>query len=333
MMTARIAAMAFAVLVLGVGCAPQPQTESPPEAVDQQGAVTVTDPVAPVDDEGEPVDPEDAEDEPVGSVDAEGEPVAPVDAEDEPVDPVDAEGEPVDPVDAEDEPTSPLDSQAEPIDPSDPEGEPVDPSDPEAESVDPLDPEAESADPSDPEADPVDPSDAETAANPMDESTFWELIESTRAAAGNDTGRQSELLADSLTELSPDAIVEFERIRQRLDERAYTWDLWGAAYVIEDGCSDDCFRDFRNYVISLGRDPFEAAMRDPDSLAVVAEDAETGNWENADTVAGDAYSSVTGGDFPLDDSDLSGRPAGTPWDEDRLDELAQRYPRLFARFR
>jgi hypothetical protein len=160
---------------------------------------------------------------------------------------------------------------------------------------------------------------------------FWSLIAETRAAAGNDTARQSELLKDRLTRLSPQAIVEFERTRHRLDQRAYTWSLWGAAAAIEDGCSDDCFRDFRSYLISLGHGPYERALRDPDSLASVAQDAESGDWENADDVAPDAYSSVTGHDFPLDDSDLSGTPAGGPLDLNRA-ALTRRYPRLAARF-
>jgi hypothetical protein len=167
----------------------------------------------------------------------------------------------------------------------------------------------------------------------LDEGKFWQLIAETRSAAGNDTARQSELLKDRLTHLSPQAIVEFERIRHRLDRRAYTGNLWGAAYVIEDGCSDDCFRDFRGYIISLGRGPYENALSNPDSLASVAQSAETGDWENADNVAPDAYSSVTGGDFPGDTSDLSGRPRGTPFHENDAAGLAKRYPRLAARFR
>jgi hypothetical protein len=59
-----------------------------------------------------------------------------------------------------------------------------------------------------------------------------------------------------------------------------------------------CFRVFRAHVISLGHGPYEAALRDPDALAPVAQDAEEGDWENAD---GDA--------------------------------LVQRYPRLAERFR
>jgi Protein of unknown function (DUF4240) len=122
-------------------------------------------------------------------------------------------------------------------------------------------------------------------------------------------------------------------MHRRLDRRAYTWELWGAAYVIEDGCSDDCFRDFRAYLISLGRDPYEAALKSPDSLAPLVEDAETGDWENADDVAPEAYEDVTGEDIPSGDSDLSGRPRGEEWDDEQQDALVQRYPVLAARFR
>jgi hypothetical protein len=167
---------------------------------------------------------------------------------------------------------------------------------------------------------------------PTADSPYWRLIDQTRRAAGNDTSRQSELLKDRLTRLSPLAILGFARFRHRLDRRLYTWKLWGAAAVISDGCSDDCFRDFRAYVISLGRGPYERALRNPDSLASVAQDEETGDWENADNVAPDAYSSVTGNDFPLDDSDLSGRPAGKTINLDGA-ALVRRYPRLAARFR
>jgi len=129
------------------------------------------------------------------------------------------------------------------------------------------------------------------------------------------------------------AILDFAQIRRGLDKGAYTWDIWGAAEVVQDGCSDDCFRDFRGYLISLGRSPYENALRNPDSLASVVQDRETGNWESAVNVAPDAYSSATGDDFPLDDSDLSGEPSGTPFDDNDAAGLAERYPALAARFR
>lgn len=167
----------------------------------------------------------------------------------------------------------------------------------------------------------------------MDEAAFWQLMADTRADSGNDTGRQSELLEERLRGLPAQQIVGFARIRHRLDQRAYTWGIWGAAYVIDDGCSDDCFRDFRAYLISLGRGPYEAALRNPDSLAPIVQDAEEGNWEDADNVAPDAYESAAGEDIPTDDSDLSGNLRGEPWDDEAQGALVQRYPALTARFR
>ena len=111
----------------------------------------------------------------------------------------------------------------------------------------------------------------------------------TRAATPSGSRSSSQT---RLEQLPAQQIADFGAIRRRLDERAYTWELWGAAYVIDDGCSDDCFRDFRAYLISLGREPYEAALKSPDSLAPVVQDAETGDWENADDVAPEAYEDV-----------------------------------------
>jgi hypothetical protein len=167
----------------------------------------------------------------------------------------------------------------------------------------------------------------------MDEAAFWQLIAGTRTESGNDTGRQSELLEERLRRLPARQIADFAEIRHRLDERAYSWKIWGAAYVIEDGCSDDCFRDFRAYLISLGPGPYESAIRNPDSIAPVVQDAEGGDWENADNVAPDAYENAAGEDIPTGDSDLSGNPSGEPWDVEDQDALVKRYPALAAKFR
>jgi hypothetical protein len=78
---------------------------------------------------------------------------------------------------------------------------------------------------------------------------------------------------------------------------------------------------------------YEAAIRNPDSLAPIVQDAEEGDWENADDVAPDAYEDATGEDIPGDSSDLSGSPSGEPWDDEDQETLVQRYPALAARFR
>ena len=68
-------------------------------------------------------------------------------------------------------------------------------------------------------------------------------------------------------DLSPEEIISFEVAFHRYLNEAYTWDLWGAAYVIHGGCSDDGFEYFRRWLVSRGRDVYEAALADPDSLA------------------------------------------------------------------
>ena len=177
------------------------------------------------------------------------------------------------------------------------------------------------------------PAEPAAAAARLDEAGFWYLVEQARRDAGGDTERQSELLETWLGTLPAEQIADFGAIRRSLDERAYTWGLWGAAYVIEDGCSDDCFRDFRAYLIALGRAPYEAALKDPDSLAPIVKDVETGDWENADNPAPGAYDDAAGEDIPSADGDVSGRPRGEAWDDEQQDALQQRYPALAARFR
>lgn len=64
----------------------------------------------------------------------------------------------------------------------------------------------------------------------VDEAEFWAIIE--RAATPSD-------LHSELGTLTEDQLLEFEHHHARYIDQAYTWDLWGAAYVINGGCSDD----------------------------------------------------------------------------------------------
>jgi len=51
--------------------------------------------------------------------------------------------------------------------------------------------------------------------------------------------------------------------------RAMDYELWSGAYALHGGCSDDSFWDFRAGLVALGRDHYEAALRDPDTLAAI----------------------------------------------------------------
>jgi uncharacterized protein DUF4240 len=67
-------------------------------------------------------------------------------------------------------------------------------------------------------------------------SQFWNVIDRAHGQGGGDEGRESGLIKDQLTKLSPQAIIAFDQQRRRLDRQLYTWRIWGAATAIEDGC-------------------------------------------------------------------------------------------------
>lgn len=91
----------------------------------------------------------------------------------------------------------------------------------------------------------------------MDETEFWELIDSTRQAAGGDPEEQADLLVERLLALDPERVLDFARHFEARYNRAYRWDLWGAAWLLLDGCSDDAFDFFRCWLIGQGREVFE----------------------------------------------------------------------------
>jgi hypothetical protein len=169
---------------------------------------------------------------------------------------------------------------------------------------------------------------AQPAANP-----FWDIISETRRAAGPDTGTQAELLRDRVSKLRPAEILAFDRWWKSLDRSLYTWQVWGAAFVVQDGCADDCFRDFRAYLISLGPDAVRAATQSPDALAPMVNNSDIGDWSGAKNVAPDAFRMATDSDFPGDTSDLSGTPRGVRWSDNQVPALLRQYPRLTSKFR
>jgi hypothetical protein len=171
------------------------------------------------------------------------------------------------------------------------------------------------------------------AAARFDDSAFWRLISQTRREAGNNTGSQSSLLVEKLSKLPARSILDFAAVLKRFDKRLYSWNVWGAASVIQPGCDSACFRDFRRYVMWQGRDAYTKALTNPDSLAPLVQDANNGDWENADNPAPDAYTSATGGHYPGDQHDLSGAPSGKAFNKNDRAALRKRYPRLAAKFR
>ena len=75
---------------------------------------------------------------------------------------------------------------------------------------------------------------------------FWQIVQRSFDRCGGIIEEQDYALADELEPLTTDEIVSFDRHFFHFYQSAYTWGLWGAAFVINGGCSDDGFKDFRS---------------------------------------------------------------------------------------
>ena len=163
----------------------------------------------------------------------------------------------------------------------------------------------------------------------MDDDRFWAFIGAARDAAGDDVEDRVSGLEQVLLNHHPDEVAEF---RQKYDEmlaRAYRWKLWGAAHVINGGCSDDGFRYFRDWLISEGEAVFEAALADPDSLADVAQD-EDFELESFGYVAAEVYEQMTDQPLPASRTLDSAEPSGPAWKEEDLPALLPRLSKKFG---
>ena len=160
----------------------------------------------------------------------------------------------------------------------------------------------------------------------MDEDGFWKIVQSANDSSGGDMDQKCDALRQQIAALSKDDALEFAQHFDAMMDRAYCWPLWGAAYVINGGCSDDTFADFRASLISRGRQAFERALPDPDSLA--DEDFEESDWfyEGYQYAVTDGVEAVAGS---RPQRSAPAQPSGTEWQEDKVYDL---FPKLSAKF-
>jgi len=101
----------------------------------------------------------------------------------------------------------------------------------------------------------------------MTSEQFWEITQRVHRKSGADIDKRFEVLEVELGKLSLAEVQSFHGHFTDCLDRSYTHELWGAAYVIGGGCSDDGFWDFRSTLITCGREIFEQTLKDPESLA------------------------------------------------------------------
>ncbi|MFC8722332.1 DUF4240 domain-containing protein [Kitasatospora sp. NPDC057198] len=178
----------------------------------------------------------------------------------------------------------------------------------------------------------------------MDTDEFWTLIEQARGpqadpAAHQDPEDGEAVAARAVALLAARPVAEIlaaERVLDRLLADSYLAPLWGAAYLLNGGCSDDGFDYFRGWLVLRGRAVFERALADPDALAdlpavraAVAAGADL-DGEEALSLAWDAHLAATGAEPPASRRAVPLPELDPEWnfDFDDHEELSRRLPRL-----
>lgn len=158
--------------------------------------------------------------------------------------------------------------------------------------------------------------------------SFWGIVEKAKVKSGNDWESRPKSLKETLLTYKPEEICQFNMDYREKLIKSYRWSLWGAAYLINGGCSDDGFDYFRDFLISEGKSIFEAALTNPDSLSEMSEikDAELELYRYA---IYEAYEELTNNDMPTVTMDYPKEPIGDEWDEDELDKL---FPKLAEKY-
>jgi hypothetical protein len=167
---------------------------------------------------------------------------------------------------------------------------------------------------------------------------FWAVIDRATADRPGSPDEVAQRATADLATRDPEEIVAWGRHLDKVMAASGKEDLWAAAYLINGGCSEEGFDNFRGWLIANGRDVVARAVREPDTLAelpTVRAAASTGAVFEAEEVLGiaaGAYQQATGAEMPPSEA-----PPGRPdpamlWDFDNEEEMQKRLPRLSELF-
>jgi hypothetical protein len=163
----------------------------------------------------------------------------------------------------------------------------------------------------------------------MSEDEFWQIIESSVADPNVDRALQLDLLGLRLRKLDRKELIAFQTNFDARMSEAHAWPLWGSAYLINGGCSDDGFVYFCAWLISRGRNVYTLALEDPDTLAkIVDPERDDYEFEELWSVAREVYEEKFDDEMPQTTATWPDSPRGERWDFDDDEASAIRLPRL-----
>jgi Protein of unknown function (DUF4240) len=167
-----------------------------------------------------------------------------------------------------------------------------------------------------------------TAASAQAESSsthLWSEIDSARTGATRCEGIAARL-EQRLRRLPEAELEQFALEWSGWWRDTYTWDLWGAAYIINGGASDDGFEYFRGWLLSEGSKRWRRVNRDIESAFDDLRPGSPVECEDIIYTLPAVYRERIGKEPPSPRLD---QPSGEPWTEEAV---SARFPRLSRRF-
>lgn len=161
----------------------------------------------------------------------------------------------------------------------------------------------------------------------MDINYFWALIRQSYEAARGDLTVQVEWLVEKLVNGTTEEILDYDSIFGRLINQSNTATLFNAADIIGCGCGNDDFLDFRAWLIAHGKEIYENAVADPESLVDLVKFDERARHEEFLYVSIYAHERKTGSPYFHSKEMIDIEVKGTHWPEKE-----RRFPKLAAKF-
>ena len=176
----------------------------------------------------------------------------------------------------------------------------------------------------------------------LDIDLYWQIIENSLSTADT-LEQQEENLILELSQLTAEDIIGFRLRTDFFMFQSYQSELWCAATIMNDGCSDDGFQYFRLWLISQGKQIFTDAMMDPDNLAKYFEEGfnedDLYEFEMFGSIANEAFLKVFEKDIHdyIDYENFHYFEENYPeiefnWEEDNITTYQAICPRLYTIF-
>lgn len=177
---------------------------------------------------------------------------------------------------------------------------------------------------------PVGPRPKDVGRVPEGVELFWSVVDAAAASTAEEFLKQftDRVMALKKPELRK-CISQFAKLLRASNRCG----LWGAAYLMNGGCSDDGFLYWRCWLLAQGRDVYESAMNDPDSLATAAiRFGDEGEYELEDLIEifQEAMDEASIENDALDQ--MEDDPKGPKWDVEDEAQSRWRLPALWRRY-